>query len=232
MYEVRGAVSFTGRCICFVPSNMSTVSYGAYTLFCSFLGDIKVFDFGLSKEIHNSMAVGDGTYKLTGYTGSIRYMAPEIAREEPYNMSCDVYSFALLIWQCLALEKPYANYGMAVIKKKVHNGDARPKVDDSWPVPIKLLLKKSWATDWKERYEFQNITPVLRKEIVRIRSGDDSGLEHQRRRSTFVFRAGNDSLQNDARKAALADANAKWKSAAVDVKSDEDEDLGQEDFGC
>jgi len=44
---------------------------------------VKVFDFGLSKEIHPSMAVGDGTYKLTGYTGSIRYMAPEIAREEP-----------------------------------------------------------------------------------------------------------------------------------------------------
>lgn len=208
---------------------------GALSYFCfsrpligTFIShSIKVFDFGLSKEIHKSMAVGDGTYKLTGYTGSIRYMAPEIAREEPYNMTCDVYSFSLLFWQCLALEKPFANYGISDIKSRVHRGESRPKVDDSWPVPIKLLLKKGWATDWKERYEFQNITKILRKEIVRIRSGDDTGLEHQRRRSTFVFRGNDRTSGGDmARANALAVANQKWKSGNVGGNDDDDEDFG------
>jgi serine/threonine protein kinase len=54
---------------------------------------IKLFDFGLSKEISEDLAVGDGTYKLTGYTGSIRYMAPEVFQEKPYNMTCDAVSF-------------------------------------------------------------------------------------------------------------------------------------------
>lgn len=185
---------------------------------------IKVFDFGLSKEVHKGLAVGDGTFKLTGYTGSIRYMAPEIAREEPYNMTCDVYSFALLFWQMLALEKPFSKYGMSDIKSRVHNGESRPKMDDSWAVPIKLLLKKSWATNWKERYQFKNITPILRKEIVRIRSGDDSGLEHQRRRSTFVFR-GDDRVSGNgmARSTALAKANADW---GVSISDDESDDGG------
>lgn len=199
-------------------------------------GDVKVFDFGLSKEIHESMAVGDGTFKLTGYTGSIRYMAPEIAREEPYNMSCDVYSFALLLWQCLALEKPFSNYGISDIKTRVHRGESRPRVDDSWPVPLKLVLKKCWATDWKERYEFKSITQILRKEIVHIRSGDDTGLEHNRRRSTFVFR-GNDKVKGGGctdRAAAIAQANAKWKSTqADDVDSDDNADLNDDDgYGC
>jgi serine/threonine protein kinase len=182
-----------------------------------------VFDFGLSKEVHKGLAVGDGTFKLTGCTGSTRYMAPEIAREEPYNMTCDVYSFAVLFWQMLALEKPFSNYGISDIKSRVYNGESRPKVDDSWAVPIKLLLEKSWASDWKERYQFKDITPVLRKEIVRIRSGDDSGLEHQRRRSTFVFR-GDDRVSGNgmSRAALLAKANSDWGVAKSDDESDDD----------
>ena len=40
-------------------------------------GDVKIFDFGLAKEIDVNAKLDDGTYKLTGDTGSLRYMAPE-----------------------------------------------------------------------------------------------------------------------------------------------------------
>jgi serine/threonine protein kinase len=36
---------------------------------------VKIFDFGLAKEFDPKSAV-DGAYKLTGDTGSPRYMAP------------------------------------------------------------------------------------------------------------------------------------------------------------
>lgn len=39
-------------------------------------GDVKIFDFGLAKEIDPSKRLEDGTFKLTGDTGSLRYMAP------------------------------------------------------------------------------------------------------------------------------------------------------------
>ena len=146
-----------------------------------------------------------------------RYMSPEIARQEPYNLTCDVHSFAILFWQMMALEKPFSNYGLSDIKTRVHNGDSRRKVDASWPVPVKLFLQKSWATDWKERYEFKNITNILRKEIVRIRSGDDSGLEHQRRRSTFVFRRNNGSRAHD-----VARTNAMFAKITNDGGDDDD----------
>lgn len=38
--------------------------------------DIKLFDFGLAKELHDEDKDAEGLYKLTGVTGSPIYMAP------------------------------------------------------------------------------------------------------------------------------------------------------------
>ena len=37
-------------------------------------GDVKIFDLGLAKELGCSKNNGDGTYNLTGDTGSPRYV--------------------------------------------------------------------------------------------------------------------------------------------------------------
>jgi hypothetical protein len=39
-------------------------------------GDVKLFDFGLAKELDVKKKLEDGTYHLTADTGSLRYMAP------------------------------------------------------------------------------------------------------------------------------------------------------------
>ncbi len=62
-------------------------------------GDVKLFDFGLSFEITEECASLDGLYELSGNTGSMRYMAPEVALGNPYNHKVDVYSYGILFWQ-------------------------------------------------------------------------------------------------------------------------------------
>jgi len=62
-------------------------------------GDVKIFDLGLAKELNPKLADADGLYRLTGNTGSLRYMAPEIAKNQPYNFAVDVYSFGIIFWQ-------------------------------------------------------------------------------------------------------------------------------------
>ncbi|KAA8516039.1 hypothetical protein F0562_019218 [Nyssa sinensis] len=57
-------------------------------------GHLKVTDFGLSKIAQEKDVYG---YKMTGGTGSYRYMAPEVYRRESYGKSVDVFSFALLV---------------------------------------------------------------------------------------------------------------------------------------
>ena len=57
---------------------------------------------GLAKEVDPAKKLEDGTYKLTGDTGSLRYMAPEVSLGKPYNDTVDTFSFAILCWQMLA----------------------------------------------------------------------------------------------------------------------------------
>ncbi len=51
------------------------------------------------KYVKNHPAYPDQlTYKLTGCTGSRRYMAPEVCFSDPYNVKADVYSFGILLY--------------------------------------------------------------------------------------------------------------------------------------
>jgi len=62
--------------------------------------DVKLFDFGLSRELMPAEKVPGSnptTYKLTGETGSFRYMAPEVAKNQPYNERADVFGFGILL---------------------------------------------------------------------------------------------------------------------------------------
>lgn len=44
---------------------------------------------------------------MTGEVGSYRYMAPELVKHEPYNSKVDIYSWAILSWEILAIDRPY-----------------------------------------------------------------------------------------------------------------------------
>jgi serine/threonine protein kinase len=150
---------------------------------------VKLFDFGLAKEIcSDTPKMSDGTYKLTGQTGSLRYMAPEVANEVPYNEKCDVYSMSILLWEIMACRVPYVAYSCKAMEERVFKGDKRPIIDESWSQPIKLLLRRGWTADISARPSMQNLVTILKKEITSLRGGDSSGLEHYRRRSTFVYR--------------------------------------------
>ncbi|XP_057840206.2 serine/threonine-protein kinase VIK isoform X2 [Cryptomeria japonica] len=58
-------------------------------------GHLKVTDFGLSRIVQDKNVAEP--VKMTGGTGSYRYMAPEIYREENYDKSIDVFSFAFIV---------------------------------------------------------------------------------------------------------------------------------------
>jgi serine/threonine protein kinase len=113
----------------------------------------------------------------------------EVAMELPYNEKCDTYSFAILMWQMYSCKTPFELYTMKSLEARVWNGEhKRPFIEESWPVPIKNLLRRSWSKNIKERLAMSAIYKILRDECVRVRDGNDDGLEHSRRRSTFVFR--------------------------------------------
>ena len=86
-------------------------------------GHAKIFDLGLAKELHD----GDRR-KHTGNCGTKRYMSPECGRFEHYGLSSDVYSFSLLLWEILSLERPFAKLTAKDFSDKVYYGNKRPNI--------------------------------------------------------------------------------------------------------
>jgi serine/threonine protein kinase len=169
-------------------------------------GDVKLFDFGLAKELDPTLKSGscNELYELSGNTGSLRYMSPEVAQSEPYNLSADVYSFGLLLWQTCSLDLPYDGMNRQDHSELVVYGNERPQLDSSWSTPLRILMKRSWEPEPLVRPSMDSIYKILRREICALRDGDDSGLEHTKRRSTFVLNR--EHAEKDAESARAAKA--------------------------
>jgi len=131
-------------------------------------GILKIFDFGLAKELLPKDKTEDGLYKLTGFTGAIRYMAPEVGMRHPYTTSADVYSWSMVLWYMLSLEPPFGTYTQKMFDARVFRRGYRPKIFTSWSPRIKEVICMAWHADPKQRPSFRDIIPTLRAELGEI----------------------------------------------------------------
>lgn len=127
----------------------------------------KIFDFGLAKQINGEEYDKDiDSYNLTGNTGTLRYMPPEVALDQPYGMSVDVYSLAILIYEVLSLKVPFAGMPPSEFRHQVFVRGARPPIDQGWPYPLQDLLASMWNANSKSRptsdQVFSTLTGMLR----------------------------------------------------------------------
>ena len=122
----------------------------------------------------------------------------------------------------LALTTPFEVYTIKRLKERVWSSqEKRPLVSESWSANIKLLLKRGWANDVSTRFTMAQVEGILKKECIRVRDGNSDGLEHQRRRSTFVFRDAKANDKNSAiRQSAIAQAKAAVKADSLGVQSE------------
>lgn len=56
---------------------------------------VRVADFGLARVMHD-------LHTLTGGLGTFQWMAPEVLAHQRYSKKADVYSFAIVLWECTA----------------------------------------------------------------------------------------------------------------------------------
>jgi len=136
-------------------------------------GEPKIFDFGLAKQLHPEKKLSDGTYKLTGFTGSIKYMAPEVAEMVPYNFSADVYSFGIIFWQILSCDEPYKSYTYNMIENYVIKKGYRPKTNPNWRKPWTDLTISCWDKNPSMRPSFEDVLRSLRQEICDLQGDPD-----------------------------------------------------------
>jgi len=80
-------------------------------------GTLKLFDFGLCRCVQKRRHEMEA-YEMTGNTGSLRYMAPEVVLNQPYTEKVDVFSFAVVLWTISKCKVPYKGYDRAMHKSR------------------------------------------------------------------------------------------------------------------
>jgi len=124
-------------------------------------GEVKIIDFGLSKILDNATIEVDDVYEMSGATGSLRYMAPEVADSLPYNHKADVYSFGIILWEMNSCKKPFDGLDKDQFYEKVVHGGERPPINRKWPDELALLMTQCWNADWRKRPTFGEVEERL-----------------------------------------------------------------------
>lgn len=123
---------------------------------------LKVGDFGLSKlvKVQNSHDV----YKMTGETGSYRYMAPEVFKHRKYDKKVDVFSFAMILYEMLEGEPPFSDFEPYEAAKYVAEGHRPTFRSKGFNISdLRELTDQCWAADMNRRPAFLEILKRLEK---------------------------------------------------------------------
>eukprot|EP00669_Euglena_mutabilis_P009379 TRINITY_DN4289_c0_g1_i1.p2 TRINITY_DN4289_c0_g1~~TRINITY_DN4289_c0_g1_i1.p2 ORF type:complete len:322 (+),score=86.52 TRINITY_DN4289_c0_g1_i1:706-1671(+) len=125
-------------------------------------GVLKIMDFGLARRLPPGPRTD--RYVMTGATGSLRYMAPEVMLQRPYNSAVDIYSVGVIVLELLERnsEKPFCLLPREGFAEQVIRG-YRPPVRHL-PANIAALLQRCWHAEPDQRPD----APTLVHELCDI----------------------------------------------------------------
>ncbi|KAI8476817.1 MAG: kinase-like domain-containing protein [Monoraphidium minutum] len=114
-------------------------------------------------------------FELTGRTGSLMYMSPEVFKEQPYNEKADVFSFAMLMYEVM---QRYVMFSAVSIRGdyeelveycgRVAEG-YRPPLHTTWPPSVASVITDCWAQDPAKR-------PSMGEVVTRLEAAEAAGV--------------------------------------------------------
>jgi serine/threonine protein kinase len=108
-------------------------------------GTVKIMDFGIAKSLSS-----ESTLTQTGITlGTASYLAPEQIRGEQVSAQTDIFSFGVMSYEFLTLQRPFSGEQIAAVLHKILN-EMPPRPGDSVPgIPVALdeLILSTLAKD-------------------------------------------------------------------------------------
>jgi serine/threonine protein kinase len=165
---------------------------------------IAVFDFGLAKSLSPELKKKDNKelpygYNLTPRTGSVPYMAPEVADCRPYDCQCDVFSFSILLWEMLSLKPAYRGISRREFLERVVRNQERLPLKKNWPPLTRLMIVEAWDHRPEKRPDMKRVAAMLRGDLNEMTSDTSirQRTQHMRERSahsTHLSRAFSKSL--------------------------------------
>lgn len=116
-------------------------------------GRAKVCDFGIAKFKERTFLS-----TVNGQAGTPAYMAPELFDGGSVTEKVDVYSFGILLWECLTGQIPWHDVPSPMqIIYYVGVLNQRPKMPVIAPENLKQLIQECWKENPKDRPTFKEI---------------------------------------------------------------------------
>ncbi|XVF32530.1 hypothetical protein REPUB_Repub17cG0090500 [Reevesia pubescens] len=116
---------------------------------------LKIADFGVARvEAQNPR-------DMTGETGTLGYMAPEVLDGKPYNRKCDVYSFGICLWEIYCCDMPYADLSFAEVSSAVVRQNLRPEIPRCCPSSFASIMRKCWDAQPERRPDMDEVVRLL-----------------------------------------------------------------------
>jgi serine/threonine protein kinase len=97
-----------------------------------------------------------------GARGPPAYMAPELLDSNTFTEKTDVYAYALIIFEVLTGDVPWAGINQMQIMMQVCIKKERPPVSESAPSDLVALMQRSWAHEPDARPTFAKVKAELR----------------------------------------------------------------------
>ena len=133
--------------------------------------NIKVSDFGLSREIYV-----DDYYRHVGGKLPAKWMAPESLDDGIYDEKTDVWAFGVTLWEIYSLGRnPYPGVGNHEILKFLQEGNKRMEKPKLCPVEIYDLMQYCWQFKPDQRPKFDIITNYL-ESLKNLESPSDKNV--------------------------------------------------------
>lgn len=127
-------------------------------------GEVKIADFGLSKTLQDMQGAH------TGGLGTYQWMAPEVLAHQRYSEKADIYSFGIVVWECIMRRLPYAGLTAVQAAVGVVNHGLRPEIPCYVPSQLASLIRSCWAAVPDQRPSFLQIASTVSSMLMNMES--------------------------------------------------------------
>ncbi|KAJ0104799.1 hypothetical protein Patl1_18013 [Pistacia atlantica] len=116
---------------------------------------VKIADFGVAR------VEASNPNDMTGETGTLGYMAPEVLNGNPYNRKCDVYSFGICLWEIYCCDMPYPDLSFSEVTSAVVRQNLRPEIPRCCPSSLANVMKRCWDANPDKRPEMDEVVSMM-----------------------------------------------------------------------
>jgi serine/threonine protein kinase len=151
-------------------------------VFLTSKGDVKLGDFGFSKQLTYTMALA------STICGTPYYFSPELCQKLPYNNKSDVWSLGVILYEMINLRKPFEARNIQELRKRVVTEEPAPfdapHISEDLKQLCLSMLRKSSST--RPSVEMVLQSSIIRAQMARMSSQLEKASREARDRAQQI----------------------------------------------